>query len=90
MTTMQALVAGALTMGYAIASLFFLNFWRKSHDRLFAMFSAAFGILAVQRPMLAVITDMQGETTWLYALRLAAYLLMLAAIVDKNRAPAKS
>ena len=87
---MQALVAGALTMGYAIASLFFLNFWRKSHDRLFAMFSAAFGILAVQRPTLALITDMQGETTWLYALRLAAYLLMLAAIVDKNRAPAKS
>lgn len=89
MTTMQALVAGALTMGYAVAALFFLKFWRQSRDRLFAMFSAAFAILAIQRPVLAVITDMQGDTTWLYALRLAAYLLMLAAIVDKNRAPSK-
>lgn len=89
MTTMQALVAGALTMGYAIAALFFFRFWRQSHDRLFAMFAAAFAILAIQRPVLAVITDMQGDTTWLYALRLAAYLLILAAIVDKNRAPAK-
>ena len=89
MTTMQALVAGALTMGYAVAALFFIKFWRQSHDRLFAMFAAAFGILAIQRPMLAVIADMQGSTTWLYALRLAAYLLILAAIIDKNRAPAK-
>jgi hypothetical protein len=89
MTTMQALVAGALTMGYAVTALFFFKFWRQSHDRLFAMFSAAFGILSIQRPILAMISDAQGDTTWLYALRLAAYLLILAAIVDKNRAPSK-
>ncbi|HYO75195.1 MAG TPA: DUF5985 family protein, partial [Thermoanaerobaculia bacterium] len=41
------LISGALFAGYAVAALFFLRFWVSSRDRLFAMFSAAFAILAV-------------------------------------------
>ena len=32
--------SGVLTAGYWIAALFFLRFWQRSKDRLFAMFAA--------------------------------------------------
>ncbi|MEO8575969.1 MAG: DUF5985 family protein [Gemmatimonadales bacterium] len=84
MTRYELLVAGALTMGYAIAALFFFRFWKQTADRLFALFSASFAILAVQRLALASTVDVQGNAVWLYGLRLVAFLLILAAIADKN------
>jgi Family of unknown function (DUF5985) len=78
---MNAFVSGALTMGYAVAALFFLRFWRDSRDRLFAFFSAAFLILAVQRAIVTL-CDV-GEAIFL--LRALAFVLIIIAIADKNR-----
>jgi hypothetical protein len=77
-------VGGALAMGYLAAGLFFLRFWRQSHDRLFAVFAVSFFLLALHRVLLALIEE-PANTTWLYLMRLAAFLLILGAIVDKNR-----
>jgi hypothetical protein len=85
MTTYQGLVAGALTMGYLVVALFFLRFWRQTADRFFMFFSASFAILAIQRVALALTVDVRDNDVWLYSLRLLAYVLILAAIVDKNR-----
>jgi amino acid transporter len=79
------LVSGMLVMGYAIAALFFFRFWRETRDRLFGIFAAAFGLLAVQRAALALSTDPSGDQVLLYGVRLLAFVLILAAIVDKNR-----
>ena len=82
---MTQLVAGALTMGYLVAALFFLKFWRDLRDRLFLLFAAAFGLLAVQRVLLALVADTPEASLPLYGLRLLAFLIIIAAIVDKNR-----
>ena len=84
---LKPLVSGAMVMAYLTAGLFFLRFWRGTRDRLFAAFSAAFFLLAVQRFALTLMADPDagGASLWLYALRLLAYLLILAAIIDKNR-----
>ena len=37
------LVSGAIVMGYAVAGLFFLRFWRETRDRLFLIFAAPSG-----------------------------------------------
>ena len=79
------LVSGAIVMGYAVAGLFFLRFWRETRDRLFLIFSGAFWILGIQRLALAFTRDMIEDHTALYLVRLFAFLLILAAIVDKNR-----
>lgn len=79
-------LSGAVVAGYAIAGLFFLRFWRQTHDRLFAMFALAFFILAVQRLLLAMTTQVFEDTTALYVVRLVAFLIFLWAIIDKNRA----
>ena len=83
--TLSSLVSGALIAGYAVAGLFFLRFWRETRDRLFGIFAGAFWLLALQRLLLALFQDPDREQLWLYGIRLLAFVLILAAIVDKNR-----
>jgi len=78
-------VSGAITMGYLVAGLFFLKFWKQSRDRLFSLFAFAFFILAGQRLALALTTRNSEGTVLLYAVRLVAFLVILVAIMDKNR-----
>ncbi len=78
---------GALFMGYLAIALFFLRFWRRSFDRLFAFFALAFAILASSRLALTLM-DLPNETQLLIRmLRLVAFLLILWGIIDKNRKP---
>ncbi|HEX8407480.1 MAG TPA: DUF5985 family protein [Thermoanaerobaculia bacterium] len=82
---MNGLAAGALAACYVIAGLFFLRFWTTSRDRLFVLFSLAFGVLAVQRVALTLTRGSMEDQTVFYLLRLAAYVIILIAILDKNR-----
>jgi uncharacterized protein DUF5985 len=82
---LDLIVSGAIAMGYAVAGLFFLRFWRETHDRLFLTFSVAFWLLGAQRLALVFTRDMMEDHTGLYLVRLFAFLLILWAIVDKNR-----
>ncbi len=84
---MSLIISGALVMGYTVAASFFFRFWRQTTDRLFAMFSAAFLILAAQRLALALTVDNEGSSAVLYSMRLLAFVIILAAIIDKNRKP---
>jgi hypothetical protein len=81
---MMQFFSGVLVTGYAIAGLFFLRFWRASHDRLFGYFASAFFVLAIQRILIAT----SEPTTAVYVVRLLAFVLILWGIVDKNRRPA--
>ncbi len=84
-------VAGALAMGYFVAGLFFLRFWRDTTERLFAYFAVAFWLLAAQRVALVLLSHQTpDELVWLYAIRLAAFLLILGGILDKNRAASRA
>lgn len=79
-----ALVSGAIAMGCAIISLFFFDFWSTTKDRLFCMFSLAFGILAMER-IIPTVTSIANEHSILqYLVRLTAFVIILIAIIDKN------
>jgi hypothetical protein len=79
------LLSGAIVMGYTVCALFFLRFWRQTGDRLFAIFSLAFGLFALQRLALVLTEPVEEATTGLYLVRLFSFLLILGAIIDKNR-----
>jgi Family of unknown function (DUF5985) len=83
------LISGAIVMGYAVTGLFFLRFWRETRDRLFLIFAGAFWLLGLQRLALALSRDLVEDDTGLYLVRLFAFLLILGAIVDKNRSPSQ-
>lgn len=75
-------LSGALTMGLLLSALFFARFWRKTADRLFLGFAVAFVLLAVNQ---ALAQWLGGERVgYAYLLRVLGFILILAAIVDKN------
>jgi hypothetical protein len=76
--------SGAITMGFLIGSLFFIRFWRRTGDRLFLAFAAAFGLLAVNQATPVVVGVTEDALSGIYLLRLAAFLLIIFAILRKN------
>jgi hypothetical protein len=82
---MSQFISGMITMGYVVAGIFFLRFWRDTRDRLFAMFGVAFFILALQRVGFQLVKIDSDRAPLLYFVRLLAFLIILLAIVDKNR-----
>jgi hypothetical protein len=93
MNTVVNLLSGVIIAGYAMAGLFFVRFWRDTHDRLFGLFGAAFWLLCVQRLALHLTSTPGPETedrSYLYLLRLAAFALIIVGILDKNRGKSDS
>ncbi|RYF48840.1 MAG: hypothetical protein EOO38_09245 [Cytophagaceae bacterium] len=84
---MEQLISGAMMMGYSVAGLFFLRFWKRTGDRLFVLFALAFWVLAGQRLALALASETIEDDTIFYIVRLSAFVLILVAIIDKNRSP---
>ena len=82
---MRSLLHGALAMGFFAIGLFFARFYRDRRDRLFAFFAGAFWLMAANNAALGL-TDAAAETSVaLYVIRLVAFLLIIVAIVVKNR-----
>jgi hypothetical protein len=81
---MELFLLGAIAMAFFIAGLFFLRFWRDTGDRLFGIFAASFFLLGITRCGLALTNQQEWHTIW-YWVRLASFVLILIAIVDKNR-----
>jgi hypothetical protein len=79
------IIAGAIMMTFGTIGLFFWRFWKKSGDRFYVMFAAAFWILALNRLMLTTIPVADEGLPVYYLVRLLAFLLILTAIIDKNR-----
>jgi len=78
-------LAGAVTFGFVMAGLFFLRFWKRTGDSLFAAFAAAFWLLGIAQALLALANIPVEERSWVYLFRLAAFALIIVAIVRKNR-----
>lgn len=81
------LVSGGTIVAAAVVALFFFRYWRLTRDRLFAMFAAGFLTFAVSRVILAFLDEDDEGRVFVYAFRLIAFALILAAIIDKNRSP---
>jgi len=82
---MSQFLSGAIMMACWVAGLFFLRFWKKTADRLFAIFAVAFWMLAFERLILAMIQEANEVRGYVYIIRFLAFVLILWAIIDKNR-----
>ena len=78
-------LAGAIVMGFAVAALMFLKFWKRTREGLFLAFSGSFLLLGVTQALLTLGDFHNEERSWLYLLRLAAFLLILFAMWWQNR-----
>ena len=78
-------VGGAMSAGYALAGLFFLRFWTRTRDSLFGAFAIAFCLMAANQAVTAFARHENAETGLAYLLRLSAFVLIIVAVLGKNR-----
>ena len=78
-------LSGAVVLGFLTCALFFLRFWIRTREGLFLAFALAFILLGAGQTVLALGNIPTEERGSLYLIRLAAYLLIFAAIIRKNR-----
>lgn len=78
-------LSGAITMGFVVAGLFFLRFWKRTQEGLFVAFALAFWLLGLAQALLTFSNIPVEERSWLYLFRLAAFSLILGSIWVKNR-----
>lgn len=82
---MNEFLSGACVALCGVASLYFWHFRRQTGERFFALFALAFATLGVNFILLAA-GDRDSEfRPTLYLVRLAAFALIIAAIVEQNR-----
>jgi hypothetical protein len=72
----------------AVATVFFLRYWKDTRDFLFFAFAAFFAVQGGTR-----IVDLSSPNPnlivgWVYVLRLLAVLLLVAAVLRRNTRPA--
>ena len=80
---MQQFLYGMNTMGFLVAGLFFWRFWRKSGDVLFAAFSAAFILFALDQAFHAAEAP-PSHSSWPFLFRVAGFGLLIVAVLRKN------
>jgi hypothetical protein len=81
----EGFLLGIIVTTSLIAAMYFLKFWRQTRDVLFLAFGAAFLIEGINRiGFLFVAMPNEGSAS-IYVVRLLAFLLILGAILYKNR-----
>lgn len=81
---LDAFVGGAIGMGEIAIAMAFFRHWQRLRDRLFAWFAAAFVLLGFERVLL-MSRSAGDHTPAVYVTRLVAYLLIIFAVIDRNR-----
>jgi hypothetical protein len=82
------MMQGALAALSFVVAMFFARMWRRARDRFYLFFAVAFAIFAVH--WCSIAGHANEHTTWPYVTRLIAFVLIIAAIIDKNSRAARA
>jgi uncharacterized membrane protein HdeD (DUF308 family) len=83
---LEGFLLGIIVTASLTAGAFFMRFWRQTRDTLFLAFAAAFVIEGLTRISFLFVERPNEGSPAIYLVRLIAFLLILAAIIRKNRA----
>ena len=84
MTLLASYLGGLVSMGFVVASVFFLRFWTRTGDNLFFVFALAFVLFALNQALVSLGIFPKEQQSVVYLLRLAGYALIIFAIIRKN------
>lgn len=85
MDSVPAVLMGAVAMASAVAALYFLRYWRQTHDNFFLLFGIAFAVDSVARFALGFGQFSEETEPIIYLARLLTFGLIILAIIQKNR-----
>ena len=77
-------LAGAATCGFVVSGMFFLRFWVRTRESLFAAFGISFFLLAANQALITLAHIPVEYQSWAYLLKVAAFGLLILAVVRKN------
>jgi hypothetical protein len=83
---LNSFLSGAIFMASLAIAMQFHRLWRRSGDRLFAYFLAAFLTLAAERVVLETVSAQNEFAPFVYSVRLLAFAFIIVGVVEKNRA----
>ena len=86
MSELNFFITGASTSLFFVAALFFLRYAKKTSDKFFQLFALAFAVLGVDRIVGSIIGPTSEFRPSVYLLRLLAFLIIIFAVLVKNRA----
>jgi hypothetical protein len=81
----EGFLLGVIVTSSLTAGAFFLKFWKQTRDLLFLGFGAAFIIEGANRAAFLFVDNPGEGNPVIYTIRLFSYLVILAAIINKNR-----
>jgi hypothetical protein len=80
----ESFLLGVVAATSFIAGLFFLKFWKQTHDELFLSFAIAFLVEGLNRCAILFVDKPNEGSPFTYIVRLFAFLLILGSILRKN------
>jgi len=75
---------GGCIAAFTVIGLVFVRYWFNQRERLFGFFAAAFWCFALGF-VVRVVTGIDEHRAFVFIPRLIGFLLIIAAIFDKNR-----
>jgi hypothetical protein len=81
----EGFLLGIIVTASITAGAFFLKFWKQTRDSLFLAFAIAFIIEGLNRIGFLFVSSPNEAGPTIYVVRLVAFLLILGAIVRKNK-----
>ena len=84
---MASFLNGSATMTCLAIAVFFLRFWRESHDGLFAWLASGFLVFAINYGALGAFPAANEQQPYLIALRVAGFMAVIIGVVLKERGP---
>ncbi len=79
------MLIGAIAACCIVIGLFFLRFWRKTHDIFFLFFAISFFLEGFNRVSLVMFASLHEASPSYYFIRLISYSFIIIAILFKNR-----
>lgn len=86
---MKLILLGAIAMACLVICVIFIRFWATTRDRFFLFFAVSFAIAGIGRLMLGILPHTDDQTPLIYLTQLFAFLVIIYAIADKNRAKSR-
>jgi len=85
MDNLTIATSGAILIGYVIIAAIFWRWSKRMQERLFARFSVAFYVLALERLLILGVGENETHRALIYLTRLFAFLLIIWSIWSQSR-----
>lgn len=84
MKILLSFISGMSVAGFLLAGVFFFRFWIRTRDGFFIALGIAFWLFALNQAIVTLSGVPREFQSWVYLIRLAGFVVIIAAILGKN------